>query len=147
MVLGGLSSALPEATGPAPCYEPLLPSFPSPPLSLLLQPLFLGKRWERVFIWGAPALLLPIPPWLAQPGPHPPKPSATVPIHPSSRRDLLSVQQEGKGRRKRRRKATENRHHGNSLPASAGSQRAAPPSLLGALTGPSILFFGGDSAR
>jgi len=58
---GGICSALPVATRPAPNHEPLSPlraitSFPSeatmppPAPSLLLQPLFTGKRWERVFL-------------------------------------------------------------------------------------------------
>lgn len=60
MVPGGLSSALPMATRPTPSSKTLLPLppitifpeaiAPSPPLSLLLQPLFIGKRWERVFL-------------------------------------------------------------------------------------------------
>lgn len=144
MVLGGLRSAFPMATGPAPCYEPpsSLPAITTfiPAAAALIfreevvKGFFLGVPHPSCFPsllgWHSPACI-------------PPKPSAPVPIHPSSCRDLLSVQQEGKGRRKRRRKATKNRHHGNSLPGSAESQRAAPPSLLGAGAGPSILFWGG----
>ena len=83
MALEGLSSALPVATRPAPSYEPPSPlpaitvfppeaTAPSAPLSLLLQPLFIGKRWERVFLgvlrpscspsllsWHSPACITP----------------------------------------------------------------------------------------
>lgn len=81
--LGGLSSALPVAARPAPSYKPPSPLpaitiFPpeaiasSPPPSPLLQPLFTGKKWERVFLgvprpscspsllsWHSPACVTP----------------------------------------------------------------------------------------
>lgn len=65
-----------QATSPH-CLSLLSPSSPeaiapSPPLSLLLQPLFIGKRWERVFLgvlrpscspsllsWHSPACITP----------------------------------------------------------------------------------------
>lgn len=108
-----ISSALPMATGPAPSYKPpsplptitiLLPeaTVPSPPSFPLLQPLFIGKRWERVFLgvlqpscspsllsWHSPACITP------------------------NQAPSLSVQRDRKGRR---RKAMKN-HHVSSLPA------------------------------
>lgn len=84
MVLGRIRSALPVVTGPAPTYKPPSPlpaitifpcpeaTAPSPPPSPLLQPLFIGKRWERVFLgvllpscspsllsWHSPACITP----------------------------------------------------------------------------------------
>lgn len=62
---------------------------PSPPPSLLLQPLFMGKRWGKVFLGVLWPSCTPIPSQLAQPCLHDPKPSTLCPP--------LSVQREGKG--------------------------------------------------
>lgn len=82
-MLGGLRSAFPMATGPAPCYEPpsSLPAITTfiPAAAALI---FREEVVKGFFFGGAPALLLPIPPWLAQPGLHPPKTKCPR-VHPS----------------------------------------------------------------
>lgn len=103
---------------------------PSPPSSLLLQPLFTEKRWGKAFLGGALAHLPPIPSQLAQPCLHHPKPSTLCPP--------LSVQREGKAGRRMVMKNS----HTSSLPANTKSQRTVLSSLLGATAGDSSLFWG-----
>lgn len=102
---------------------------PSPPPSLLLQPLFMGKRWGKAFLgvlwpfctssllsWHSPACITPNQAPFAHPF------QCTV---------------GGEGGR-----MVMKNGHTSSLPAKTKSQRAVLPSLLGAAAGDSSLFWG-----
>lgn len=100
-----------------PCYEPLSSpchhhpppqevTEPSPPpYPGGLQPFLGAKRWERVFFLWVPQLSCS-PPLHGWHSPTSIAPITSAPVRTLLVPDLISVQQEGKGKRKRRRKAT-----------------------------------------